>query len=170
MDEVCQECGYDYATVETAQAADTLRREATSLSEVVVTLQRPTTAPCNAWTALEYAGHVRDVLLIARERTLSTLIQDDFKVSPVGRDERVERGEYDDMSARQAADEIVLVAGWLAHSWKRLTEQDWQRMMLYNYPETEQRSVSWLAAHTIHEVVHHRGDIERLGCTQSGIR
>lgn len=166
MDETCQECGYDYATLDTAQVPDMLRREATSLSEVVATVHQSETSPSGSWTTLEYAGHVRDVLLVARERTLGTLLQEGFRVTPMSRDERVALGEYDSLSPRQAADEIILTAGWLAYSWERLAEHDWQRVMLYNYPESEQRSLSWLAAHIIHEVVHHRQDIKRLECAQ----
>ncbi len=172
MDQVCAECHFDYASVEPAWAAAVLRREVSSLVGSVGALgmggalgsdgalDSDGVAHGATWTPLQYAGHVRDVLVIARERTLGALLVDDFAVTPMGRDERVQRGEYDALTPDRAATEIGAAAGWLADTWERLNDADWQRPMLYNYPESERRSVAWFAAHIVHEVVHHRRDIE----------
>jgi DNA-binding helix-hairpin-helix protein with protein kinase domain len=43
----------------------------------------------------------------------------------------------------------------------RLDEQSWQRTMIYGYPLRASRSLAWVAMHTLHEVVHHLGDVQR---------
>ena len=87
-------------------------------------------------------------------------------VTPMGRDERVRWGEYAGLTPTVVAAEVEQAAEWLAHSWTLLSEQDWVRTVLYNYPEPAERTLAWVAAHVVHELVHHRGDVERL--TQRG--
>lgn len=162
MDPICGECAYDYRSLGPGDGASVLRLEAGAFAEVVVT--RTATVPVaeGTWSAIEYAGHVRDVLLVARERTLAVRLDDGAAVVPMGRDERVAWGEYDGLTPVRAAAEIELVAEWLARTWDLLAPGDWGRTLLYNYPEPQLRTLSWLAAHVVHEVVHHRLDIERL--------
>jgi hypothetical protein len=33
--------------------------------------------------------------------------------------------------------------------------------LLYHFPETSERSLRWVAVHTLHEAQHHLGDITR---------
>ena len=47
----------------------------------------------------------------------------------------------------------------LATLLERLDDDGWSRTGLYNYPEPALRTVEWIAIHTIHELLHHRGDI-----------
>jgi hypothetical protein len=41
----------------------------------------------------------------------------------------------------------------------RLSAGDWDRTVVYHFPETCDRSLRWLAVHTLHEARHHLGDI-----------
>lgn len=162
MDPICAECGYDYRTLVTHEAPAVLRREAAGLAETIRVRQPIEVVPEGSWSALEYAGHLRDVLLVARERTLHARRESGAAVVTMAPDERVAWGEYDDLTPTQAAAQIVQAAEWLAHTWQRFDADGWNRTLLYNYPQEELRSLSWLAAHILHEVVHHRLDIERL--------
>jgi hypothetical protein len=42
-----------------------------------------------------------------------------------------------------------------------LAADDWDRAVIYHYPETSERSLRWVAVHTMHEVQHHLLDIRR---------
>jgi len=79
----------------------------------------------------------------------------------MGREERVEHDGYNDQDpaavARQLADAATLFDNVLA----RLSADDWERTVVYNYPETHERSLRWLAVHTVHDVQHHLTDIRR---------
>ncbi len=43
----------------------------------------------------------------------------------------------------------------------RLGDGEWDRTVLYHYPRTRERSLRWLAVHTVHEAQHHLLDIRR---------
>lgn len=162
MDQRCPDCQYDYGTLNCLDAPSVLRREARVLAETLTTAQQRPSIPDGTWTAVQYAGHVRDVLVVTRERTLNARHENGVEVVPMGRDERVAWGEYENLTLAGAAGEVVLVADWLAHTWERLSASEWTRTVLYNYPEPRTRRLSWVATHTVHEVVHHRGDIQGL--------
>ena len=59
--------------------------------------------------------------------------------------------------ARQLADAAQMFSNVLA----RLTADDWHRTVIYHYPETCERSLRWVAMHTLHEAQHHLLDIRR---------
>lgn len=162
MGPICLECEYDYRSVRPEGAPSVLRREAAAFAYAVRTRTQIRPVAEGTWTPIEYAGHVRDVLLVTRERTLTVRLGGGRTVVPMGRDERVAWGEYDGLTAAQIAQEIGLAGEWLAHTWDRLSAGDWDCTLLYNYPEPQTRPLSWLAAHVVHELVHHRLDIERL--------
>jgi hypothetical protein len=50
----------------------------------------------------------------------------------------------------------AIAIGHLKHG---LGDSDWSRSLVYNYPEPTERSLEWLAVHTLHEVQHHLRDI-----------
>ena len=110
---------------------------------------------------LEYCCHVRDVLLVQRERVLLALREDRPDVATMGRDERVEADGYNEQRpvdvARQLEDAALMFTGVL----RRLDGQAWERTLMYNYPEPAERSLRWVAVHTLHEVTHHLGDVQQ---------
>lgn len=169
MDPTCSDCGYDYRTLSNDDASSTLVHE---VADTVRTLRyRRQTAPTpdGSWSALEYAGHLRDVLIVTRERTLHALREESPAVVTMGADDRVRRGEYANLSYFQTTAEISEAARRLAATWNRLSTQDWARTLRYNYPTPAIRELSWLAAHIVHEVVHHRSDIERLTTARKAV-
>jgi hypothetical protein len=50
----------------------------------------------DVWSRLEYACHIRDVLLVQRERVLMVRRGFDDEALPMGRDERVDHDGYND--------------------------------------------------------------------------
>jgi hypothetical protein len=112
----------------------------------------------DVWSPLEYACHVRDVLLVQRERILLARRVPCPELTPMGREERVDHDGYaiQDPSAvaRQLTDAALLFGNVLS----RLGKQDWERQVQYNFPEPRPRSLRWVAVHTEHEVIHHLAD------------
>jgi hypothetical protein len=118
------------------------------------------------WSALEYACHVRDVLLVQRERVLAVRRGEGDGVTSMGRDERVEHDGYNaqrpDDVATQVDQAALLFSGVLA----RLGDDDWGVTVGYRFPVPARRSLRWVAVHTTHEVAHHLHDIRaQLGGT-----
>ena len=82
-------------------------------------------------------------------------------MATMGRDERVEADGYNEQRpvdvARQLEDAALMFTGVL----RRLDGQAWERTLMYNYPEPAERSLRWVAVHTLHEVTHHLGDVQQ---------
>ena len=156
----CDECGYVYDadgwSSASAAIVDGVTTIVTALSDGRETATRP--AP-DTWSPHEYACHLRDVLLVQRERVLAARRMDRPSFDPMGRDERVAHDGYADQRLedvlRQLGDAALLFANVL----DRLGPADWDRTLMYNYPAKLERSLRWVAVHTVHEVVHHRGDV-----------
>ncbi|OBJ35810.1 hypothetical protein A5621_16755, partial [Mycobacterium colombiense] len=115
----------------------------------------------DVWSPLEYGCHLRDVLLVQRERVLAARRVNSADCASMGREERAEHDGYNEQDplevARQLTDAAMLFSNVLA----RLSADDWERTVVYHYPETSERSLRWVAVHTAHELQHHLLDIRR---------
>ena len=159
----CAQCGFVYDLSQAEKAGQAVRE---SVGAAVAILGgrdvdvRSRRHP-EVWSPLEYGCHLRDVLLVQRERVLAALRVDRPDYPAMGRDERVVHDGYADQEpidvARQLADAAQLFGNVLA----RLSGNDWNRTLLYHFPETRERSLRWVAVHTLHEAQHHLGDITR---------
>ena len=118
------------------------------------------------WSCLEYACHVRDVLLIQRDRLYVAVVEDEPSFKPMYRDERVALDRYASQQIEVVAAQLLMAAAMTAHAFAGLTPEQWNRPLIYNYPTRTRRDVEWMAHHTLHEVVHHRCDIERIVSTK----
>jgi hypothetical protein len=111
------------------------------------------------WSTLEYACHIRDVLLIQRERVLKALRGHGDEPLPMGRDERVIHDGYNtqnlDDVAVQLQQSAILFVGVL----DRLSDSDWSTTMTYGLSDSAMRSIRWVAVHTAHEAHHHLADM-----------
>ncbi|MER5478671.1 DinB family protein [Streptomyces sp. NPDC002734] len=159
----CDECGFEY-DLSLAPSVPRLAREHAGeyadLLSAEPSLLRRRPAP-DVWSPLEYACHVRDVLLVQRERLLAARRRDTPVAEAMGRDERVEHAGYARERpadvARQLRDAALLFGGVLY----LLTPADWERTLVYTYPAPEERSLCWVAVHTVHELRHHLLDARR---------
>ncbi len=101
------------------------------------------------------------MLLVQRERVLAARRTNGHDCASMGRDERAEHDGYSEQGpaevARQLADAAALFSNVLA----RLSDDDWDRTVIYHYPEIHERSLRWVAVHTVHELQHHLLDIRR---------
>ena len=159
----CEECGFEYdldgASTAGAAVIDGAAELAGVLGDGGIDLRaRPQP---KSWSPLEYACHVRDVLLVQRERALMARRVECPSFAPMGRDERVEHDGYADQDPADVARQLTDAAGLFANVLDRLGPADWDRTVMYNYPEPTERSLRWMAVHTVHEVRHHLADVRR---------
>ncbi|WP_433734793.1 DinB family protein [Nocardia sp. CA-129566] len=157
------ECGFDYEAALVPEVSALARvhaaEYATLLGQDEERLRRRP-AP-EVWSPLEYACHVRDVLLAQRERVLLARRADAPALEPMGRDERVEHDGYNDQRPSDVARQLDDAALLFANVLDRLTPPDWNRTVIYNFPDRQERPLHWLALHTLHELRHHLLDIRR---------
>ncbi len=162
----CGECEFAYDLDRTGSAGDAIVGGADAIARLLddpgraagIVHTRP--AP-DAWSVLEYGCHVRDVLLVQRERVLTARRVDCPSLPPMGRDERVEHDGYAGQAPSDVARQLIDAAGLFVNVLDRLGPDDWDRSLIYNYPEPTERSLRWLAVHTEHEVQHHLLDVRR---------
>lgn len=111
------------------------------------------------WSPLEYAAHVRDVLVVQRQRVLRALLHDGPTYAPMRRDERVLEQRDNESDPCVVADQLTSAAHQLAHLLDGLTDDEWRRIGVYPWPERTERDVVWIGRHTVHELVHHLFDV-----------
>ncbi|MGV9677133.1 DinB family protein [Nocardia sp. NPDC003482] len=161
--DACAECGFDYDLARAAEVADRAVAYAADYAELLAldpSLLRRHADP-GVWSPLEYACHVRDVLLVMRERVLAARRTDTPTATPMGRDERVDHDGYADQRPEDVARQLRDAALLLATVLNRLGESDWERTLVFTYPAESLRSLRWIALHTEHELHHHLLDIRR---------
>jgi DinB superfamily len=160
----CEECGFEYDLAKALSAGPTIIDQVTELGVLLSsghanlrTRRQPST-----WSPLEYGCHMRDVLLVQRERVLAARRTDRPSFDPMGRDERVEHDGYADQDPARVARQLTEAAHLFANDLARLGVDDWdRRTVMYNYPTRLGRTLRWVAMHTLHEVRHHLLDIRR---------
>ncbi|MCE7001566.1 DinB family protein [Kibdelosporangium philippinense] len=158
----CSECGFTYDLTEYPAAAQTISAGVADFVEILRSDANLRNRPSpDVWSPLEYACHVRDVLLVQRERVLLARRTETPVCVPMGRDERAEHEGYNDQEPESVARQLVDSADLFCNVLNRLAEADWQRTLIYSYPEPETKSLQWVAVHTVHEVHHHLLDVRR---------
>lgn len=160
----CGDCGFTYDEAEHGEAADACRRIAREIAGRLAVGGDVAVRPApEVWSPLEYAAHVRDVLLVQRERVLLARRSPDDDPpapEPMGRDERVDHDGYADQDPQAVARQLVDAADLFANVLDRLPPQAWDKGIVYGYPPPpRRRSLRWVAVHTVHELTHHQHDI-----------
>lgn len=159
--DVCRQCGFSYA-VGREEITPWLRSDARAFVTKLVALddaevrRRPA---LDVWSPLEYACHVRDMLGVQTERVALVQSETDPAFEPMGRNERVIEDRYNEQDPATVAEAVLAAAETFAANLDRLNDTGWTRTGIYNYPERALRTVEWIAIHTDHELLHHRGDI-----------
>lgn len=158
----CDECGFTYDLATDGDAGPAIVAGAGEIAALLDGGGDPlvTRRRADVWSPLEYACHVRDVLLVQRERVLQARREDSPTFAPMGRDERVDHDGYADQDPAAVARQIRDAAALFANVLDRLGP-DRDRTVIYNYPRPLERSLRWVAVHTVHEVRHHLLDIRR---------
>ncbi len=162
--ERCEGCGFVWGDIDTgelgARFADLSERYRALVTTTGETELRRRPEP-QVWSALEYACHVRDVLLAQRERVYLALVEERPGFARMNREERVGLARYAEDSPAEVAAQLGLAFDLVARALSGRSDEDWQRLLLYNYPEPQEHDLAWLGRHTVHECEHHLRDIER---------
>ena len=159
----CDECGFVYADLGPADVPPRLAALGPVYGDRLgadpsVLRRRPSP---DIWSGLEYCCHVRDVLIVQRERLQLALAEDCPVFVPMGRDERVVNDRYNEQDPTVVAAELRAAADAVAAGFAALDDAGWERVGVYNWPERAERSMLWLGRHTVHEGEHHLRDVDR---------
>jgi len=157
----CEECGFEYDSVPTHDIGAALRSKAQALLEALGAGDVRSRPEPDVWSALEYVCHVRDVMQIQIGRVARGLSEDTPSFAPMQRDERPARLRYNEQDPRVVREQVRDAAGALADVFDGLSEGQLARTVTYSWPVEMIRPLRWVGRHTVHELVHHRQDIER---------
>ncbi|HEX8759929.1 MAG TPA: DinB family protein [Pseudonocardiaceae bacterium] len=159
----CEECGFEYDLAKAPNAASSIVSGAAEFAALLSDNRTDARSrrESTRWSPLEYGCHVRDVLLVQRERVLTARRRDRPSFEPMGRDERVDHDGYAEQEPDDVARQLTVAAQLFANVLGRLSPDDWDRSVIYNYPRRAERSLRWVAVHSLHEVSHHLLDARR---------
>ena len=159
--DLCARCGFDYQLAAAEDASTAISAGANRLAQLLTRTDidlRTRRAP-DLWSPLEYGCHMRDVLLVQRERVLAARRTERPTIEPMGRDERVEHDGYARQDPTAVARQLRDAAAMFVNDLARLRPDEWERTLMYNYPVDMERSLRWVAEHTEHEMQHHLLDV-----------
>ncbi|MFZ0169978.1 MAG: DinB family protein [Candidatus Dormiibacterota bacterium] len=115
--------------------------------------QRPS---AKVWSPLEYATHLRDVLLLFARRIRAILATTEPELEVVSHDDLVAKGGYNRFDPQVVAGQINDAAQGLAAILEMLAPADFGRR---GFREGEQRTILALAQRAAHESQHHLLDM-----------
>jgi hypothetical protein len=162
-DHECPTCRLAYRELPVDRCLTLVAQSVAELAELLATVDDATVRrrpQPPVWSPLEYACHVRDVLLTFAVRIHRGVVEDRPVLDPMYADWRAGRFGY----AATGVDVLLaeLRAGAEGFTGEVLTVPDdaWDRTVVRR-PE-EERTVRWLVRQAAHECVHHLADV-RLG-------
>jgi hypothetical protein len=159
LDRPCPECGFTASSVDRGAIADVLRDNAAQWERVLGRADVRDRPSPQVWSPLEYACHVRDVLLKFDERLRLMLADDDPPFANWDQDQSALEGRYGEQDPAAVAVALRRAAETLAAGYAVVRDDQWQR------PGTRSNgsrfTVESLGRYLLHDVVHHIDDVER---------
>jgi DNA segregation ATPase FtsK/SpoIIIE, S-DNA-T family len=163
--DTCEQCGFRYESLAVADIAGRLRDGpegyrlalTSTFPERILLRPRP-----DVWSALEYACHVRDVLLVQRDRAILAQVEDRPSFARMHREERVALCRYNDQGVDDVLAQLKMAGALCALVFSRLDDVALSRRLVYNWPDAAERDLAWLGRHTVHEVEHHLQDVDAV--------
>jgi len=159
----CPECGFVWDGVSRAEAISGINESVSAFIGVIeeageMAMVRPESG---RWSIVEYAGHLRDVLISLRERTILASVDDNPTGQPIYRDERVNLGFYSLDSLDDAADDLAFAAGLFSKTIAALPHNFENRTLVYSPVSAAKVTIGWMAAQGFHEAAHHLLDVRQ---------
>jgi len=161
LDNPCPECGYDGSKVAATEAPAKIRAEvpgyrARLSREITLVRRRP---DATTWSALEYACHVRDACAKLAERANLILSKNDPTFLTWDEDETAANDRYNEQEPATVAYQLAVNAGKIADVFDHVSERAWQRAGTRS-GDGARFTVDMLSRYALHELVHHRHDID----------
>ena len=159
-DHTCERCGLAYPSLDVdtclGLVADSTATLAGLLPDLDDDVLRRRPAP-EVWSVVEYACHVRDVLLTYAVRVHRGIVEERPTLDPMYGDWRAERFGYVAMPLDVLLVELGAAATGFAAEVGTVPDGAWDRTVTRRPDEV--RTVRWLVRQAAHECVHHLGDV-----------
>ena len=154
-------CGFAWHVVEPAEVGGRVENAVDAIARALIeTGERAGTRPdVGRWSVLEYAAHVRDVLLALRERTILACVQDHPSGTPIYRDERVDLGFYRGDTPDAVVADLVVAVSLFQRTFAQVEPAWMLRPITYSPAMNLEVDVRWMGAQAVHESEHHLSDV-----------
>lgn len=158
LERPCPECGLDTRMIVREEIPGVLRANAEAWQRALAAVADPSARPRpDTWSPVEYACHVRDLLVLCDSRLDLMLTHDDAVFANWDQDEAVVTGRYGEQPPGRISAEIAAAAATAAGRLDRIAPGQWQRTGRrgdgVNY------TVETFARNLVHEAVHHLYDV-----------
>ncbi len=163
-DHTCPTCRLAYADLGVEECLALVAESTSALAALLPTFgdetlrRRPRP---EVWSPVEYACHVRDVLLTFAVRLHRGVREDRPALDPMYADWRAERFGYGATHLDVLLAELASAAEGFANEVRAVPDDAWGRTVVRR-PE-EERTVRWLVRQAAHECVHHLRDVQSRG-------
>jgi len=157
----CSGCGFTPADANRAGLAGRIVDEGHQLGAALTAAdddQVRTRPDAETWSPLEYGAHVRDTLAVFTERIVRTRREDDPKLGWWDHEAALANSYANELEADAVADDISRNASHLTTALSDMTDADWDRPATRG---SDPFTVDLLARYLLHEVRHHRVDVQR---------
>ena len=159
IDGLCPECGYDGSKVAAPDVAARLRAAAATYRSLLQRGDAVTRRPSpEAWSALEYGCHVRDVCSKGIERVTRMIRESDPEFLDWDEGETALTERYAEQDPATVAYRLAVEAGKLADLFDKVSGPAWHRPGRRS--DGAVFTIDTLARYLLHDVVHHIHDIE----------
>jgi DinB superfamily len=157
----CPECGFAAAPVDRSAVGGLVRANAAGWQEVLARPTREVTLrpSDDRWSALEYACHVRDVLVLYDERLQLMLTEDDPDFANWDQDVAAVENRYGEQDPARVATDIAAAAAVIAERFDGVPEGAWGRTG--NRSDGARFTIESFARYFVHDPVHHLDDVEK---------
>ena len=158
LERACPECRLDTRAIAREEIPARLRSNAADWQRALTTVDRPAARPHpDIWSPVEYACHVRDLLVLCDSRLDLMLTQDDPVFANWDGDAAVVRGRYGEQPADRIAAELAAAAATAAGRLQRIGAGQWQRTGRRS--DGANYTVETFGRNLVHEAVHHLYDV-----------
>jgi hypothetical protein len=152
----CPECGLDTRSLARADIAAAISANAASWQQALSTSGDPAVRPAPAtWSPVEYACHVRDLLVLSGQRLGLMLAEQDPVFANWDQDEALK--QYGELVPAEVISELTAAAAVAASRFAEVTPGQWLRRGRRS--DGVPYTVETFGRNLVHEVVHHLSDV-----------
>jgi hypothetical protein len=166
MDDHCDECGFDGRSMTIDTVIESLRQLPPQISAVVTPVDparlRMRLQP-DTWSALEYLGHLRDLMAYHRWLVEQAVVDDQPVLAAPDPDAAVANSGFQDADRDELLAQFARRVERLAVLLEGLSPPALDRPLIIDRPI----DVRLVARSALHEGYHHRADLARIVATSS---
>ena len=157
LDVPCTECGFVAADVDVTDLSGLVLAATTPWTQVLARPDATVRPAPQVWSPLEYACHVRDVLLVFAIRVELIRMQDEPRFPNWDQDATAIEDRYWEQDPAEVAVQLQEAAGIIAGAWASVNADEWDRPGTRSNGSTF--TLDTLGRYFLHDIIHHVHDV-----------